>query len=176
MMRAWTDIVAVGTALTIRARLDGRPPPEDLLEGVSRGAWAHAESLHPTRYLQAVGQIHAFGRQMAAAFEGQYDILLSATLAELPARIGRFEHATTDYVGYRIGPRGVFTYSPFCAAFNASGQPAASLPLGMSRAGLPIGMHLAAPFGQDAELIGLCAEIEAAQPWSGLRAPMARGA
>lgn len=173
MMRAWTDIVAVGTALAIRTRLKDRPPPEDLLEGVSRGAWAHAESLHPTRYLQAVGEIHAFGRQMAAAFEGQYDVLLTATLAEPPARIGHFDHSTTDYVGYRIGPRGVFAASPYCAVFNASGQPAASLPLGMSRAGLPIGVHLAARFGEDAELIALCAEIEAAQPWAARRAPMA---
>jgi amidase len=41
----------------------------DLVEGVGRGAWAHAETLHPTRYLQAVGEIHAFGRQMARFFD-----------------------------------------------------------------------------------------------------------
>ena len=146
---------------------------EDLVEGVSRGACAHAEGLHPTRYLQAVGEIHSFGRQMAATFEGQYDILLSATLAEPPAKIGRLNHARADYVDYRIGPNGVFAYSPFCAVFNASGQPAASLPLGRSDTGLPIGIHLAAPFGRDEELISLCAEIEAAQPWAATRAPMA---
>ncbi len=173
MMRAWTDIVAIGAALSIRSALKGRAMSEDLVEGVSRGACAHAEGLHPTRYLQAVGEIHSFGRQMAATFEGQYDILLSATLAEPPAKIGRFNHARADYVDYRIGPNGVFAYSPFCAVFNASGQPAASLPLGRSDTGLPIGIHLAAPFGRDEELISLCAEIEAAQPWAATRAPMA---
>ncbi len=175
MMRAWTDIVGIGTALSVRGALNGRALTDDLVEGVSRGACTHAETLHPTRYLQAVGEIHAFGRDMAAAFDGQYDILLSATLAEPPARIGRFNHQTTDYVDFRIGPNGIFAYSPFCAVFNASGQPAASLPLGWSANGLPIGVHLAAAFGCDEDLISLCAEIEQTQPWIARRAPMAGG-
>jgi amidase/6-aminohexanoate-cyclic-dimer hydrolase len=173
MMRAWTDIVAVGTALGIRSALKGRPLTPDLVEGVGRGAVAHAETLHPTRYLEAVGEIHAFGRQMAGVFDAGPDILLSATLAEPPATVGRFAHDTTDYVGYRTGPQGIFAYSPFCAIFNASGQPAASLPLGWSRDGLPIGIHLAAAFGQDETLIALCAEVERAAPWGAKRAPMA---
>jgi amidase len=173
MMRAWTDIVAVGTALGIRKALAGRALTEDLVEGVGRGAFAYAESLHPTRYLEAVGMIHAFGRQMAAVFAEGPDVLLSATLAEPPAKVGRFSHRTTDYLGYRMGPEGIFAYSPFCAVFNASGQPAASLPLGWSSEGLPIGVHLAAGFGRDEDLIALCAEVERASPWAGRRAPMA---
>jgi amidase/6-aminohexanoate-cyclic-dimer hydrolase len=173
MMRAWTDIVACGTALTVRGAVAarGRPLEEGELEGVARGALAHAAGLSGADYLAAVGVIHAFGREMAAVFDppagrGGCDILLSATLAEPPARIGRFGHATTDYVGYRMGPAGVFAYSPFCAAFNASGQPAASVPLGRTAAGLPVGIHLAARFGADEELIALCAELEAAAPWA----------
>ena len=173
MMRAWTDIVGIGTALGIRKALRGRPLTTDLVEGVSRGACAHAETLHPTRYLEAVGEIHAFGRQMAAWFAQGWDVLLSATLAEPPAKVGRFSHDTEDYVAFRTGPGGIFAYSPFCAVFNASGQPAASLPLAMSSGGLPIGVHLAAPFGADEELIALCAEVEAAQPWADRRAPAA---
>jgi amidase/6-aminohexanoate-cyclic-dimer hydrolase len=177
MMRAWTDIVGIGTALSIRSKLGDRAPAPDEVEGVGRGAWAYAQTLHPTRYLEAVGQIHTFGRQMAGFFEPEDgrgpDILLSATLAEPPAKVGRFNHATEDYVGYRVGPNGIFAYSPFCAVFNASGQPAASLPLGWSSTGLPIGVHLAAAFGQDELLIALCAEVERAAPWAGKRAPMA---
>ena len=173
MMRAWTDIVGIGTALSIRTALKGRALTGDLVEGVGRSACAYAETLHPTRYLQAVGEIHAFGRQMAEYFANGPDILLSATLAELPAKIGRFNHDRDDYVNYRIGPGGIFEYSPFCAVFNASGQPAASLPLGQSSTGLPIGIHLAAAFGCDEELIALCAEIESAVPWASRRAPMA---
>lgn len=174
MMRAWTDIVGVGTALSIRSKLGDRPPSPDEVEGVGRGAWAYAQTLHPTRYLEAVGEIHAFGRQMARFFDTGPDILLSATLAEPPAKVGRFDHATEDYVAYRTGPQGIFAYSPFCAVFNASGQPAASLPLGWSSEGLPIGVHLAAAYGEDELLIALCAEVERAAPWTGKRAPPAR--
>jgi len=170
--------VGIGTALSIRSKLGDRPPRPDEVEGVGRGAWAHAQTLHPTRYLQAVGEIHSFGREMAAFFEPDTgdgpDILLSAVLAEPPAKVGRFAHTTEDYVGFRTGPDGIFAYSPFCAIFNASGQPAASLPLGWSGEGLPIGIHLAAAFGQDELLISLCAEIERAAPWTAKRAPLAR--
>ena len=174
MMRAWTDIVGIGTALSIEKALKGHAPTPDQIEAVGRGAMAYAATLSPTRYLDAVGEIHAFGRQMAAFFEPEtgvgFDILLTATLAEPSAKVGRFAHNTTDYLAYRTGPDGVFAYSPFCAIFNASGQPAASLPLGLSTQGLPIGVHLAAAFGQDETLISLCAEIENAAPWA-LRRP-----
>ncbi|MEO6300339.1 MAG: amidase [Paracoccaceae bacterium] len=173
MMRAWTDIVAVGTALSIQHGLNGRPLTDDLVEGVGRGAVAHANTLAPTRYLEAVNEIHTFGRQMAHYFATGPDILLSATLAEPPAKVGRFAHTTEDYLNYRIGPNGIFAYSPFCAIFNASGQPAASLPLAMSKSGLPIGIHLAAAYGNDEELIALCAEIERVQPWAARRPAMA---
>ena len=103
---------------------------------------------------------------MAGTFADGPDILLSATLAEPPAKVGRFSHASEDYVAYRTGPEGIFAYSPFCAVFNASGQPAASVPLGMSDDGLPIGIHLAATFGDDETLIALCAELERAAPWA----------
>ncbi|HMO72647.1 MAG TPA: amidase family protein, partial [Paracoccaceae bacterium] len=178
MMAAWTDIVAVGSALAIRSRLAalGRPLRDGDVEGVARGALRHAETLHPTRYLEAVGRIHDFGRDMAAVFDPATgpvcDIILSATLAEPPARVGRFSHDTEDYVAFRTGPEGIFAYSPFCAAFNASGQPAASVPLAMSQDGLPIGIHLAARFGDDETLIALCAELEQAAPWAGRVPPL----
>lgn len=176
MMRAWTDIVAVGTALSVRGRLGDRMPGPQDCEAVTRGACAHAATLHPTRYLQAVGEIHDFGRQMAAVFDPAdgpgCDIILSASVAELPARIGRFAHTTEDFVHYRLGPGMSFAYSPFCAVFNASGQPAASVPLGMSAGGLPIGIHLAARFGDDETLIALAAELEQAAPWAGRLPPI----
>jgi amidase len=174
MMRAWTDIVAIGTALSITKSLKSRQLSLDYVEGIGRGALAHAQTLSPTRYLEAVNEIHAFGREMAAVFDGTGapDVILSATLAEPPAQIGRFSHAPEDYVDYRIGPGRVFDYSPFCAVFNASGQPAASVPLGQSATGLPIGIHLAMRFGADEALIALCAELERAAPWGHLRPPI----
>ncbi len=77
-----------------------------------------------------------------------------------------------DFLDYRIGENGVFSYSPFTAAFNATGQPAASVPLHWNSAGMPVGIQLAAGFGHDETLMSLCAELEAAQPWFARRPAM----
>ncbi len=179
MIRAWVDIVAAGTALSLRRGLGGRSPG-DLVEPVSRGAIAHAATLSAEDYLAAIGRVHAYGREMARAFDG-IDVLLCPVMAEPPARVGRFAHRTEDYVAYRLGPEGIWPYSPFCTAFNASGQPAASVPLAWNAEGLPIGVQLATPFGEDETLIALCAELELARPWARRRPPLldsvaARGA
>ena len=140
MLLAWTRIVACGTESWVRkaARTRGESARE-LLEQVARGACRMAGSVSGADYLDAVNRIHAYGRQMAAFFE-DHDILLSATLAEPPAEIGRFAHSRAgfdDFQAYRMGSDGVFAYSPFTAAFNASGQPAISLPLHWTADGLP---------------------------------------
>lgn len=173
MMEAWTKIVACGTALSIDSagRKRGRPLAGGEIEGIARGAIEYAKGLSGADYLEAVGKVHAYGREMAA-FLDRYDILLTATLAEPPAKIGRFNHTPEDYVDYRMGPGRVFDYSPYTAAFNASGQPAASLPLHWTPDGLPIGIHLAAAFGKDEMLMGLCARIEEAAPWFNRRPPL----
>ncbi len=167
MMRAWTNIVACGTANWINNSLKakGRDQRQGDIQGVARGAMAMASKFSGAEYLAAVNKIHAYGREMAAAFDG-YDIIVSATMAEPPALVGRFTHEREDYEQYRVGPGGVFEYSPFCAVFNASGQPAASVPLYWTKDGLPLGVHLAAAFGEDATLIALCAELEQATPWA----------
>jgi amidase len=171
MKQAWTQIVACGAALWVNAALDakGRDLQQGDVQGITASALTYAAQISGAQYLAAVNKIHAYGREMAAAFDG-YDILLSATLAEPPAQVGRFTHDRDDYETYRIGAGGVFEYSPFCAAFNASGQPAATLPLHWSAQGLPVGVHLAAAYGADAILIAVCAELEQAAPWA-LRRP-----
>lgn len=173
MMRAWTQIVACGTALWIdqAAAKRGRPAGPDDVEGVCLSARDYARSISGADYLAAVGKIHAYGREMAAFFAG-FDMLLTATLAEPPGWIGRFTHAMDDYVGYRLDPGMVFAYSPFTAAFNATGQPAVSLPLHWTADGLPVGVHLAGRFGEDETLMSLSAEVERARPWFARRPPV----
>jgi amidase len=178
MMRAWTVIVACGTALWVRTRLRtlGRTLGEGDIEPVARAACEYAETLSGADYLESVETIHDYGREMARFFT-QHDALLSATLAEPPARIGRFAHGHwNDFREYRLGADGVFPYSPFTAAFNATGQPAASLPLHWTPEGLPVGVHLATAFGADEQLLSLCAQLESAQPWFNKRPPLRYGA
>ncbi|KIN73058.1 amidase [Sulfitobacter guttiformis] len=175
MMHAWTKIVACGTALWIDKTLEaqGRAFRQGDVQGVAASARDFASGISGAEYLAAVNKVHAYGRAMAATFD-KYDILLSATLAEPPASVGRFTHDRDDYEGYRVGAGGVFEYSPFCAAFNASGQPAASMPMHWTDSGLPVGVHLAAAYGADATLIAVCAELEQSAPWAQRKPEMLR--
>ncbi len=172
LMQAWTRIVACGTALSVCQKVEARGHPLEIdeVEGITRGAIALAETISGADYLQAVNLVHRFGRSMAAFFEN-YGLLVTPTLAEPPAKIGRFAPNNEDFSDHRLGPTGILPYSPFCPAFNASGQPAMSVPLHWNEAGLPIGIHIAGRFGADEMLIALAAELEAAAPWFNKRPP-----
>jgi amidase/6-aminohexanoate-cyclic-dimer hydrolase len=168
-MRAWTNIVACGTELTVRSREAqlGRPAQPDDMDGVTRGAVALGRTVSGADYLEAVGIVHEIGREMARflADERGYDMLLTPTLAEPPAEIGRFRPDNEDFIDYRLGPRGVLPYSPFTALANGTGQPAMSVPLYWNSDGLPIGTHFMARSGEEAVLMQLAAQLEQADPW-----------
>jgi amidase/6-aminohexanoate-cyclic-dimer hydrolase len=174
VVNAWTRVVLCGTALAVQLRgqaLGRRPGAEDL-EPAILNACEIAPSISGADYLAAVNLIHATGR-VFARFMKDYDVLLNATLAEPPAVIGRFAMSSPDFLAYRIGPSGTIRYSPFTSLFNISGQPAVSVPLHWSKDGLPVGVHFAAKFGDEATLLKLSAQMEKARPWFGRRPPIA---
>ena len=55
---------------------------------------------------------------------------------------------------------------PYYGAFNATGQPACSVPAGFDGAGLPLAVQLAGRPHDEATLLSLAAQIEAARPWA----------
>jgi len=164
MMLAWTKIVASGTELSVRyKKAIAELKPEDV-DGVTYGAVQLGQTVSGADYLQSINTVHSFGRRMAAVFQ-DFDVLVTPTLAEPPAKIGRYKPDNTDFMDYRNGPDGVFSYSPYTAVFNASGQPAISLPMHWTANNLPVGVHFAAAFGEDEMLMGLATDLEEAAPW-----------
>jgi amidase/6-aminohexanoate-cyclic-dimer hydrolase len=169
-MRAWTDIVACGTQLTVESMGEGSV---DRVERVTRLGVEHGRTVSGAQYLAAIDTVHAVGRQMAR-FLVPYDMLLTATLGEPPATIGRLRTDRPDgwssFLEYRL--EHVLPYSPFTALANGTGQPAMSLPLWWNAAGLPVGTHVMARAGDDHVLLQLAAQLETAQPWFHRRPPL----
>ena len=96
-----------------------------------------------------------------------YDAILTPTLAFPPAGVGYFE---------QVEPAENFErqkrFTPYTAICNVSGQPAVSVPLHWTAAGLPIGVMLAGRMGAEGTLISLSAQLEAARPWQHRRPPL----
>jgi amidase len=155
--------VATGTALFFDqlALQRGRPVSPDEVEPVVWSAYQTARRFSASDYLAAVNTFHRLGRQMAQ-FHERFDLLLTPTLAEPPALLGRFAMNNPDFIDYRLGPNGLWRYSPFCPLANATGAPSMSIPAGQSSTGLPIGAMLSALHGEDALLLRVAAQWEAA--------------
>jgi amidase len=121
-------------------------------------------------YLGAVGRHQAMARKLSDVFESGYDLILSPTLGEPPPPLGTFDDSGPEPIA--VFER-AFIDGCFTAVFNATGQPAISLPLHWSDEGLPIGVQLAAPLGREDLLLRVAAQLEQAVPWAD-RAPSIR--
>ena len=122
------------------------------------------------QYAAAVEWIHALGRQLAL-FMQDYDLVLTPVLTREPVPIGELDIQDVCMSLDQLLER-YHSYSPFTALFNASGQPAMSVPLSWSSNGLPMGAHFAGRFGEESTLLALAAQLERAQPWRGRVPPV----
>jgi amidase len=112
-------------------------------------------------YVQARIQVEAFSRRVVALWD-DYDVVLSPTIPMTPRPIGWiFEEEDSWMQLVRAG-----MVVPFTVIANITGQPAVSVPLHWSEAGLPIGSHLQGRPADEATLLRLSAQIEKARPWA----------
>ena len=103
---------------------------------------------------------------MSAEFHRSYDVALSPTLAHETPLVGHLDPtASYDVVMDRI-----LDWVAFTPWQNATGDPAVSLPLATTAAGLPHGMMLGAGAGREARLLGLAYELEEAVGWPRIQA------
>ncbi len=156
-----TVIRASGAAvLTALEAVIGRPWTADDVED---GTWVnHQRGLRVTgpAYIAALEALTAFTRRVTAWWH-EFDVLVTPTLATPPPPRGWLVDGDDRQRRDRLGAT-----MPFTAQFNATGQPAMSLPLHWTDGGLPIGTQLvAAPFREDV-LLRVGAQLEAACPWA----------
>jgi amidase len=142
----------------------GAPVQGEELEAVTRIILREKGDISALTYIRSIESFHALGRTMAA-FLQDYDVILTPTLSRLPPQIGEL-NITDDQLSIEDFIYISHSYNPFTAIFNATGQPAMSVPLYWSKSELPLGAHFAARFGDEAMLLQLAAQLEEAQPWA----------
>jgi len=147
----------------------GRPAREGEVERITWLTGKMGEKVSAADYVRATQTAHHLGRQMAA-FHSDWDVLLTPGLSTLPVKLGWLDMMMDDVDEYW---RRVFAFSPFTVWFNLTGQPALMLPVGQSTEGLPLAVQLVARYGDEATLLRLGAQIEAARPWFGRKPPLA---
>ena len=159
----------VARAVADRALTLGRlPGPDDLETGI-RQRVEEGNRTGALEYLEALDTIHRVGRQVSGFFENHH-AWLTPTVAAPPPPLGTFntDSEDTDLFRSLIG-----RFSPFCSVANMTGQPAMSVPLGQTSAGLPVGVHFLGRYGDEATLFMLASQLEEARPWFNRRPSLA---
>jgi amidase len=155
---------AVGVAHDIdwASSLVGRPIEPHDVEPLTWGLSELGRLVTGPAYVGAWEWLRNASRRVAAYYE-RFDLWLTPTIAEPPPPLGTFKSPPDDILAgiFRSGD-----FAPFTLVFNATGQPAASLPLYRNDGGLPIGVQLVAAYGREDLLFRISAQIEAAQPFS----------
>ena len=158
---AWRTIFLGGIAARLRSSLDRKDQIDPGLLPIVEEALAYP----PTKYVEAWFTRNAWWPHAKALFE-KYDVLLTPTVACPPLRVG--ELYASEIGGVKVGhdAGSIFTF-----AFNLTGQPAASVPCGFTRAGLPIGLQVVGRRFDDATVLRVSAALEALHPWAAARPP-----
>ena len=154
----------------------GRAPGPGELEPLTRAFWDAGRHVSAAQYLLAVEDTQAFSRVIARFLAGgpeAFDIFLTPTMSEPPARIG--EITSTDDEPFRALERGGRTIGYSGVVANITGNPAMSVPLHWNDEGIPIGVHFLGRFGDEATLFRLASQLERARPWASRRPPIHAG-
>jgi len=153
------DVVALEKSFGVTLTTDDIEPGNHLMA-------QFGNATNVVTYLSAVTWMHSWTRRVVSWWlprDGKpaFDVLVTPTLAGPPPRIGAL---SGDDSTERI--REIMQYT---AQFNMTGQPGISLPMHMSKDGLPMGVQfVGAPYREDV-LIRLAAQLESAAPWAARR-------
>ena len=142
IVAAFTALWNVGGAGLPLADPDRVEPHNRALREAARAvdSWTYAEGVKTTQHLS---------RRITESFLGQFDLLVTPTMACLPPPVGAWRAGADDNplrALHNCYPLAVFT-----SLFNVTGLPAISLPLHHDEAtGLPVGVQIvAAPWRED---------------------------
>lgn len=166
----WASFVSIGPAVAAdiadRCKVLGIAPGPDVLEPITLAFAEYGKTFTAMDAARASNVLQDAAIKVAQ-FQQRFDLILTPTLAAPPIALGRIG-LTPDCSFQEWGQRAA-VYSPFCQLANLTGQPSMSVPLGMSKTGLPIGTMFTGRYGEEALLLRLAGQLEQAAPWKGRR-------
>jgi len=112
------------------------------------------ERITALEHFEAAQKRNELGLVMSR-FHERYDLLVTPTLPLAAFDAGK---------GAPKGAKGWVSWTPFTFPFNLTQQPAASIPCGLTRAGLPVGLHIIGPKYAEARVLRAAQAFEAAHP------------
>jgi len=163
-------IWATGCAWTIdsMAAVLNRVPAPEFFEPSTWALYQMGKRRSGSDYLMAVQWLQSASRDIAR-FMLDYDVWLAPTLGCPPPPLGSFDSPPENPMAGMIRAAEFVPFTPIC---NMTGQPAMSVPLFWNDNGLPIGTHFVGRFGDEATLLRLASQLEAASPWAHRRPPV----
>jgi amidase len=160
--------IHVALSIAYSGVVGGHEPTAEDMEPMSWALYSMVKQLDAVQGLGVHTQLQRFSRRLVSFLE-PYDALLTPALAERPLPLGTLDTAAAD-------PMSTFTrsglFTPFTPVFNATGQPGISLPLYEGEDGLPLGVQIVGRPADEATLLALSSQLEAACPWTQRRAPL----
>ena len=145
----------------------GRTPSHATLERVNLWALEEGRRYSALDMVRAMNALNTTSRQVGQFFE-TYDILLTPGLATPPPPLG---YLFADNEGDEVWDR-MRSFTPFSHIYNATGQPAMSVPALLNAERLPIGVQLVGRYAEDGLLIALASQLEQVRPWNAIRPPV----
>ena len=151
----------------VRGALGGlSPDKQELLEPALRDVLEQSKSITVDEMIEAQKQRGALGSQMRQFMEG-YDALITPSLPIPAFEAGKLQPNDPDAHGKWVN------WTPISYPFNLTQQPAASVPCGFTRSGLPVGMQIVGQMFDDAKVLQIAQAYEQETEWSTIRPVMA---
>lgn len=144
-------------------------PPFEFLDPVNQKFIEVGRTLSTRDALLGDATAAKLSRSIVSFFD-RYDVLVTPTNSRSAPLVGELRD---DEDPWRALGKALLA-CPFTADWNMTGQPAVSLPLAVDLQGLPIGIQIVGRPSDEALLIRLSAQLEAARPWRNRLPPISR--
>jgi len=115
----------------------------------------------------AEAQINRY-RSYASDFFSEFDLLITPSLASTAFLINQHPESLDG----RSVAHKLWGFTPFTYPFNMTGNPAATVPIGLAANGLPMGIQIVGAFGDEPSVFLAAAAFEGSHPWADLKPPV----